>query len=163
MQVLLGLVRVVPGHLLLEAPGLGVVLDAADLDTHDALERVQQGTGAEAVDRVGPVRAVAQVDGVVVAVGEPEPQQQPPRRLASERVDQLLPQQAHRCRAEDHHALLVQPDDALIRPEVQQFREMQIRADRRGGDTGAGLHGIRHSTARMIGFRRSAPPSDPGR
>ena len=49
------------------------------------------------------------------------------RRAVSiaERVDELLAQQAHRRRAQDDDALLVQPDDALIRPEIEQLGEVE--------------------------------------
>ena len=42
-----------------------------------------------------------------------------------ERVDELLSQQAHRGRAQDDDALLVQPDDALIGPEIEELGELQ--------------------------------------
>ena len=73
------------------------------------------------------MRSLAQVDGVVVAVGEAESEQQSPGRLEPERVDQLLAQQSHRRRAQDHDALLVQPDNALVRTKIQQFCEVQVR------------------------------------
>jgi len=55
----------------------------------------------------------------VIAVREPEPQQDAASRIAPERVDELLPHEAHRGGAEDHHALLVQPDDPLVGPEIE--------------------------------------------
>lgn len=128
---LLGLVRVVPGDLLLEPAGGLVVLDAADLRAHDAFERVQHRPGAQAVERRAPLRSRAQVDGVVVTVGEAEAQQQPPCRLGADRVDEFLAQQAHRRSAEDHDPLLVQSDDALIRPEVEQLGEVLRMTGRR--------------------------------
>ena len=42
-----------------------------------------------------------------------------------QRIDQLLAQQAHRGRAQDHHALLMQPDDALIGTKIEEFRQLQ--------------------------------------
>ena len=43
-----------------------------------------------------------------------------------ERVDELLAQQPHRRRAQNHHALIVKPDDAFFRPEIQQLGELQL-------------------------------------
>ena len=125
VDVLLGFVGVVPDDVLFESAGGLVVLDAADLRAHDAFERVQHRAGAQAVERRAPLRSRAQVDGVVVAVRKAEAQQQPPCGRDAEGVDELLAQQAHRRRAEDHDPLLVQPDDALIRPEVEQLGEVQ--------------------------------------
>ena len=94
-------------------------------------ERMEHRACTEAVDRAAPIRACAQIDGVVVAVGEAEPKQDAPRGLQSERVDELLAHQAHRGRAQDDDSLLVQADDALIRPEIEQFGEVQRVAARR--------------------------------
>ena len=77
-----------------------------------------------------PIRALPQIDGVVVTVREPEPHQEAPSRLEPERVDQFLSHQAHRGGAEDDDALLVEPDDALVGPEIEQFGELQIVAVR---------------------------------
>ena len=87
--------------------------------------------GTEAVHRAAPVRACPQIDGVVVSVGEPEPKQDAARGLQPERVDELLSHEAHGRRAEDDDALLVQSNDALIGPEIEQFGEVQIVAGRR--------------------------------
>jgi hypothetical protein len=63
----------------------------------------------------------------VVAVGEPEAEQQPARGVAPEAaVEQLLPEQAHRGRAQDHHALLLEPDRSPIGPEVLHVREQEV-------------------------------------
>ena len=67
----------------------------------------------------------------MVPVCEPEPKQDAPRRLQPERVDELLSHQAHRGRAQDDDSLLVQANDALIRPKIEQFGEVQIVAVRR--------------------------------
>ena len=40
-------------------------------------------------------------------------------------VDQLFSQQSHRRRAQDHHALLMEPDNALVRTKVEQFGELK--------------------------------------
>ena len=98
-----------------------------DLRANDAFERVKHRAGPNALDRIGPVRSLAQVDRVVIAVGEPESNRHASGRLESQRVDQLLPQKSHRRRAENDDTLLVQPDDPLIRPEIEQFCEVQVR------------------------------------
>ena len=85
----------------------------------------------EAVHRAAPIRACPQIDGVVVSVGEAEPKQDAPRGLQPERVDELFAHEAHRGRAQDDDSLLVQANDALIRPEIEQFSEVQIVAARR--------------------------------
>ena len=81
VDVLLGHVRVVPDHFLLEPTRRGVVLDLGDLGPDDALEPVQDRAGAKPVERVGPLRSVAQTDGVVIAVGVAKAQHEAPRRL----------------------------------------------------------------------------------
>ncbi len=129
--MLLRLVRVVPAHLLLEAPGLVVVVDPPNVGSHDAFQRMQHRAGTEAVHRAAPIRACPQIDRVVIAVREPEPKQDATSGLQTQRVDELLSHQAHRGRAENHHALLVQADDALIRSEIEQFGEVQMLATRR--------------------------------
>ena len=60
----------------------------------------------------------------MVSVGVAKPQEQAPRRLESQRVDEFLAQQAHGRGAEQDDALLVQADDALIRPKIEQLRQM---------------------------------------
>jgi hypothetical protein len=124
MRVLLRLVRVVPGELGLEAAALAAV-DADHLGAHDAFERVQDGAGAEPLDGIAPLEALAQIDGVVVPVRIPEPDEEAPRQVPPEGVDQLLAQQSHCRRAEDDDALFVQTDDAEVRTEVEQFRQLQ--------------------------------------
>ena len=52
MHMLLGLVRVVPDHILLEAAGRCVVIDPADLGANDAFERMQHRAGPQALHRV---------------------------------------------------------------------------------------------------------------
>ena len=131
VDMLLRLVRVVPAHLLLESPGLVVVLDAPNVGANDAFQGVEHRAGTEAVHRAAPIRACPQIDGVVVSVCEPEPKQDAPRGLQPERVDELLAHEAHRGRAQDDDALLVQSNDALIGPKIEQFGEVQIVAARR--------------------------------
>ena len=122
--MLLGLVRVVPRELRVDT-AVVAALEADRVRTHDALQRVQDRARAETLERVAPLEPLAEIDGIVVAVGVPEPHQQAPGDVAPEGVDQLLAQQPHRRRAENHHALLVQPDDAEVRTEVQEFGQLQ--------------------------------------
>ena len=86
--------------------------------------RVQHDAGTQPFERIRPLRPVAQAHGVVVPVGVAKPQEQAPRRFEPERVDELLAQQAHGRRAQDDDALLVQPDDALVRPKIEELRQM---------------------------------------
>ena len=126
MQMLLCLIRIVPGHFLLESSSGGVVIDPAHLRANDAFQGMKHRPGSKAVQRTRPLGPFTQVYGVVVSVCEPKPKQQPPRRLESETVDEFLPQQSHRRRTENDHTLLVQANDPLIRPKVEQFRKVQI-------------------------------------
>ena len=144
MDVLLRLVRVVPAHLLLESPGLVVVLDAPDVGAHDAFQRMEHCAGPDAVHWAAPIRACPQIDGVVVAVGEPEPKEDAPSGLKPERVDELLSHEAHGGRAQDDDALLVQSNDALIGPKIEQFGEVQRLAVWSRAATRLGLHRSGH-------------------
>jgi len=65
----------------------------------------------------------------VVPVCIPEAQEQSPRGLDAQRVDEFLAQEAHGRRAEDDDALLVQPDDALIGSEINELREVVGRPE----------------------------------
>ena len=91
----------------------------------------------------------------MIPVSEPESKQQSPRRLESERVDELLAQQSHGRRAQDHDALFVQPDNALIGTKIQELREME-RLDVGLERSEAFLHGAAHSTTRIAS--RPTPP-----
>ena len=81
--------------------------------------------GTQPVEWIGPRGPIAQADRVVIAVGKTKPHEQAARGFGPQRVDQLLSQQAHRGRAEDDDALLVEPNDAFIRPKIEQFGELQ--------------------------------------
>jgi hypothetical protein len=125
VQMLLRDVGIVPNDLHLESACL-VVLQPDDLNTGDALERMEDGALAQPVDGVRPLGTLTHVDGVVIAVGVAEPQHHAARNIAAERVDQLLLHEAHRRGTQDDHTLIVQADDAEIRPEVQQFGELEM-------------------------------------
>src|SRR6188472_500378 len=139
--MLLGDVRVVPDDFLLEPPRRGVVVDPGDLRANDAFESVKHRAGSNALDRIGPVRSLAEVDRVMVSVGVPKPNRHASGRCESKGIDQLFPQQSHGCRTQDDDTLLMQPDDPFIRAEVQQFREMRICWGRLVIATWLRLHG----------------------
>ena len=61
----------------------------------------------------------------MIAVGVTEAQHQPARDVAAERVDQLLLHEAHRGGAQDDDALIVEADDAEIRPEIEQLGQLK--------------------------------------
>jgi hypothetical protein len=51
------------------------MLEAHDLRSDNTFERVQNGTGSKALEGVAPMKSLTQVDGIVVAIGIPEPHQ----------------------------------------------------------------------------------------
>ena len=67
----------------------------------------------------------------MIPLREPEPNRHASGGLQAQRIDQLLPQQTHRRRAENDDPLLVQADDSLIRPEIEEFCEVQVLPIRR--------------------------------
>jgi hypothetical protein len=148
VHVLLGHVRIVPDDFLLEPSRRGVVLDPGDLRANDAFESVKHRAGSNSLDWIGPVRSFAQVDRVVVSVGVPESNRHASRSFESKGIDQLFPQQSHGRRTQDDDPLLVQPDDALVRAKVQQFREMRIAWGGIVVATLLRLHARRHCTTR---------------
>lgn len=78
-----------------------------------------------------PIRACPQIDRVVISVGEPKPKEDAAGGVQPQRIDQLLAHEAHRRRAEDDDALLVQPNHPLIGPKVEQLGEVEAGALRR--------------------------------
>ena len=114
-----------PFDLRREVAGLRIEFHRREIGSHNAFEGVHHGAGSQSVEWIGPVGTIAEADGVVVAVRKAKPHEQPARGIGSQRVDQLLSQQAHRGRTEDDHPLLVEPNDTFIRPEVEQFHELQ--------------------------------------
>jgi hypothetical protein len=128
VHVLLGYVRIVPEHFLLELPGRCVMLQPANFRANDPFQSLNDGARANAVQRIRPRRPLAQAHRIVVSVSETESNRDPSGRLEAQRIDQLLTKEAHRRRAEDNDPLLVQADDPLVRPKVEQFCEMQILA-----------------------------------
>ena len=102
------------------------MLDLDDLGPHDAFESVKHGTGSESLQRARPFGSVAQTHRIVVPVREPEPQDQASRRLEAQRIDEFLAQQSHGGRTQDDNPLLVQADDALIRPKIEKLGEVEV-------------------------------------
>ena len=96
LEMLFGLVRVKPRQLGVEGAAVGVELEPVEIGLHDALEGVDGRSGADVLERIGPVELIAQVDGVVIAVGEPEAEQEAPGAVDSEGLHQLLAEQPHR-------------------------------------------------------------------
>ena len=74
------------------------------------------------LDHAAPI---AQADRIVVPVRETESHEEAASGLRPQRIDQLLSQQAHGGRAEDHHSLLLEPNDALIGPKIEELRQLQ--------------------------------------
>jgi hypothetical protein len=116
----------VPHDFFLEPSRGGVMLDAADVHTHDTFESLQHRAGTNTFDWIGPLRSLSQIHCVVVTVGESESKRHSFGRLYSQRIDQLLAKKAHCRRAQDDDTLIVQPDDPFIRPEVEELGQMQI-------------------------------------
>jgi hypothetical protein len=131
VHVLFGHVGVVPDHFLLESAGGGIVLDFGDVSPHDAFESVKDRTRTEPLQGVRPIGPIAQTHRIVVPVRVPKPQHQTPGRLKPQGINELFTQQAHCGCAQDDNALLVEPDDALIRAEIEHLAEIQpLQIDR---------------------------------
>ena len=79
----------------------------------------------------------------MIAVRVSEPQEQAPRRLEAQGVDQFFAKQPHGSRAENHDALLVQANNALIRSEVEDLSDMQVREIDLLRQRRKGFHGSR--------------------
>jgi hypothetical protein len=125
MKVLLRFVRLMPRDFRGEAPVRRIVFDLVDLRTDDALQGVQRCARTEPLDRIAPSEPVPQADGIVIAIGIAEPQQQPACAVGAERHDEFLAQQPERRSAEDDHALLVQADHSFFRAEFEDFGELK--------------------------------------
>jgi hypothetical protein len=72
------------------------------------------------------MRPIPQTDGVVVPVSVPEPQDDPPRGLAAQAVNEFLAEQAEGNGTENHDSLFVKPDDSLFGPKVQNFGQAEM-------------------------------------
>ena len=69
--------------------------------------RCEHCAGANALDWIGPVRSLAEVDRVMVSIGIAESNRHASRRVESNGIDQLFAQQSHRCRTQDDDPLVV--------------------------------------------------------
>jgi hypothetical protein len=99
---------------------------SGELRSTDAFEGVEHRARSNSLERIRPPRPLAQVHRIVVPVGEPQSNRYPPGRLEAQGINQLLAQEPHGGRAENDDALLVQSDDPLIGPKVEQFCEVQV-------------------------------------
>ena len=102
------------------------MFDPGDLGPDNPFKPVKYGTRPEAFQRVCPFGSVAQAHRIVVPVRVPEPQHQASRRLQSQRLNELLAQETHGGRAQDDDALLMEPDDPLIRTEIENLGEVEV-------------------------------------
>ena len=121
------------------------MLQPANVRANDTFEGLKHRTRPNSVQRIRPLRPLTQVHCIVISVGKPESNRYPFGRLEAQSIDQLFAEESHGGRAEDDHALLVQSDNPLIRPKVEQFCEVEILALRRGVATGVSLHRSSHS------------------
>ena len=126
VDVLFGRVGIVPQHFLLESTGSGIVFDLGDFGPDNSLKPVKYGPRPEAFQWCGPIRSSAQTHRIVVPVRVPKPQHQASRRLQTQRVNKLLAQETHGGSAQDDDALLVEPDDPVIRAEIEQRGEVEV-------------------------------------
>ena len=126
MNVLFGDVGVVPDDFLLEMARRSVMHELADDGANNPLEGLEHRARPHSLNGIGPVRVFAEIHRVVISVGEPEPNRYPPGRLETQRIDQLFAKESHRRRADDDDTLIVQPDNPLVRPKIEQFCEVQV-------------------------------------
>ena len=126
LQVLLGLEGEPPQRLGVEAVRPRVIRQAHEVRVHEALDAMEHGPQPHPVERVGPLDLRPQVDGVVVTVGESEPDQEPAGGLDADRRDELAPEHTERHGADQEDALFVKPDYALVGPELEQVRQPEV-------------------------------------
>jgi hypothetical protein len=124
VYVLFGRVGIVPEHFLLESTGSGVMFDLGDFGPDNAFKPVKYCTYPEAFQWGCPFRSIAQAHRIVIPVCVPEPQHEASRGLKSQRVNEFLPQKTHCGSAQNDDALLMEPDDPLIRAEIEQRGEV---------------------------------------
>jgi hypothetical protein len=99
--------------------------DPADLHSNDALQCLEHCTRPKPIQWIGPFRPFAQVHRIVVSVGEPESNRKPSGCVEAQRVDQLFAEESHRGRTQDDDPLIVQPDNPLVRTEIEQFCDVE--------------------------------------
>ena len=94
----------------------------ADRVKQDSRERIERGKQV-AADQVEQLADALDQAGSRLNDGQPTIASYASR--LADGLDDLFAQQAHRCRTEDHHPLLVQADGALVGMEIDKLREMQ--------------------------------------
>jgi len=92
-----------------------------DVRVHDALDSVERGA-QRTPSRGSPTELGPQIDGVVVAATESEPDEQPASHLDADRRNEFAPQHTEGRGADQEDALFVEPDYALIGPELEKVR-----------------------------------------
>jgi hypothetical protein len=132
VHVLFGDVGVVPDYVLLESAGRRIVFDLDDVGSDDTLEPMKDDSSTNPFKRTRPFGPVAQTDGIVVPVCVSEPKHQTSGRLESQGINELPTQQTHGGRTQNDDALFVQPDDALIRPEIENLSQVEVLKNRLG-------------------------------
>ena len=160
VDVLFGDVRVVKGQFLFEAARCGIKLHGENFAADNAFEPMQCDAGAEPIKRVRPRRAFAQADGVVIAVGVTKPQHHATGDLGTHGIDQLLPDQAHGHRAQNHHPLLVESDNPQVGSEVQHLSKLEV-LEREGVRLGCSFHICLHLHSSDNGPRSSDVAGQP--
>ncbi|EWS52847.1 hypothetical protein X551_04363 [Methylibium sp. T29] len=133
-DVLFGLGRAVPVELAVEAAVLLVHVEPHRLDARHALQHVQLRADQHGLGGVGGAAQLAREVGVVRAGVVAHARDQAARAIDAQALDQLLPQHALTRHVHQQHALLVEPDAAFARVEVDARHEVVDR--RRGGALG---------------------------
>jgi hypothetical protein len=126
VHVLFGHVGVVPDYVLLESAGRSIVFDLDDVGSDDTLEPMKDDSSTNPFKRTRPFGPVAQTDGIVVPVRVSESKHQTSGRLETKGINELPAQQTHGGRTQNDDALFVQPDDALIRPEIENLSQVEV-------------------------------------
>jgi len=111
-----------------------------DLGADNPLEPVQHDAGTQTFKGSGPPRSIAQAHRIVVPICVAKAQKQTPGGLEPEGVDDFLPHQAHRGRAQEDDTLFMQANDPLIRLKIQELSEMVRFDDSFGGDGRFSFH-----------------------
>ena len=83
------------------------MFELGDFRSDDAFEAVEYYASAQSFKGICPVGPVPKTYCVMVPIRVPESEEQAPRRLEAQGVDQFLAQQSHGSRAKQHDTLLV--------------------------------------------------------
>jgi len=130
------------------------VFDLDDVGSDDTLEPMKDDSSTNPFKRTRPFGPIAQTHGIVVPVRVSEPEHQPSRRLESQGINELPAQQTHGGRTQNDDALFVQPDDALIRPEIENLSQVEVlQIDR------LGMQWFSHINLWMVGLREDLRPA----